>query len=1406
MCLKTFWPLQMFKKMRTILHLLFKNQSIARKFLLFLTLMCFAATSAIGQVSGYVFFDYDANGRRTLSNPVEIGVSGVKVQLFVGNNATPFTTLTDSTGVYVFDASKASKDSTLRVEFSGFPETFSPTLVGTNSGTDVQFVKAPATNINLGITNDDEFCISGELPKVSTACYVMGNPLVPGSAADDPALILFDYMSNGLAGVDDFSMVKLAKAKDIGSTWIASYQRDSQRLLVGAIVRRHVGLGPLGTGGFYYIDMANGNTVNSFVDVKTLGIDTGPDPHIDPVTKLNLLPASKTGRSRDSLSFHVAGKVGMGGVQLSRYQDTLFMVNLYDKKLYSFHVNKPLAAPRTLAEANVKSYTIPNPNCSNGDFAPWALKYYRNKLYLGLVCTAETSQKKEDLKGIIYEFSLKDYQFKKTFEFPLGYLRDPLDATQGCDTINTWKPWSGIFPKQCNYPLGAPDPISAFLVNPQPILSDIDFDDDGSMFIGMMDRGGLQTGQNQPGIALNDTLNYYGFMSGDLLRAQRNSDGSYTMESNGKSGKYTANGPSGPTTGPDNVKNSRNKNAGPGGGEFFFEDYWINGQGGVGHSELTNGGIFKVPGSTEIFTSAFDPLHGVYLATGFIVYDTQTGKRKRNYAVYSIQEGSLGKSGGVGDLAGVCTPAPLEIGNRVWLDQNRNGIQDPNEGGINGVILTLHDMANAGVIVGTDTTANGGQFYFNDYNVTGKLKRKHQYEIRIKTNQTLSSTALKSSTNARVAVTTFALEDSLMLTKSNLPNDLTNSDAIYNSDSTQIVIPVLTGNNSQNDHSEDIGLMPVLPLSSVGDYAWYDLNRNGIQDLRKDPAGNVMGPELPVKGVIMELHKSTGQLVKSDTTGMDGKYHIGDVETGQYYVKFNPVSYPASDFVVTDLNKGTNDSLDNDVERGVYKTSTFTLPPGTHDPRWDMGFFRTASPEISDPCACDSTILYLPGDDIYNKYVYREVVTIKATPGGKWMIIPYDKKKNITTYGLYEDDGEGYIKPVDLNTKQYFFNEVPNSLGEFEFKFAHKSADGYALAATDGVDTLSIGAICYEVKEQYDTRLDTLCANADKLQLQRVFPNGIATYYFIDTTAFVFRSGFNEFTLLEDVVKRGPITEFDPKNYRPNSTVSLYVKWEPNQVPGKKGACQKSMILNIKISNSGACIPPNDLELSKTLVGDCRRVIGDTVAFKIVVRNAAKNLAALADSVYVKDLLPANFTFLKYKSTEGLYNRQTGMWGPLTLAAGQSDTLTLTAKINDGGGTFIGGTICNEAEVFSMGSDIDTDSSPNNGVKTEDDYDIACISVPLKICTERRDTVIITAPAGYQTYQWFKNGAKIEGATAQTLEIGAVGSYSVEVSVGQCPTKNCCPAIVEEECICPPDICIPFTTKKVKVKNKAGTK
>ncbi|MEZ4902378.1 MAG: SdrD B-like domain-containing protein [Spirosomataceae bacterium] len=120
-------------------------------------------------------------------------------------------------------------------------------------------------------------------------------------------------------------------------------------------------------------------------------------------------------------------------------------------------------------------------------------------------------------------------------------------------------------------------------------------------------------------------------------------------------------------------------------------------------------------------------------------------------------------------MTAACDPAPLEIGNRVWFDQNKNGLQDPNELGVDDLILTLHDMEAAGAEVGRDTTTNGGQYYFNDSNVAGGLlKRNHKYEVRMSTNQTVKYSFLENleagGGGGNAIPTAFILKDSLALT------------------------------------------------------------------------------------------------------------------------------------------------------------------------------------------------------------------------------------------------------------------------------------------------------------------------------------------------------------------------------------------------------------------------------------------------------------------------------------------------------------------------------------------------------------------------------------------------------------------------------------------------------------------
>ena len=62
---------------------------------------------------------------------------------------------------------------------------------------------------------------------------------------------------------------------------------------------------------------------------------------------------------------------------------------------------------------------------------------------------------------------------------------------------------------------------------------DIEFDIDGSMIIGLMDRFGLISGYKAMA-PVDDGKLYDGFLSGDILRVYNN-NGVYEMESNGKS-------------------------------------------------------------------------------------------------------------------------------------------------------------------------------------------------------------------------------------------------------------------------------------------------------------------------------------------------------------------------------------------------------------------------------------------------------------------------------------------------------------------------------------------------------------------------------------------------------------------------------------------------------------------------------------------------------------------------------------------------------------------------------------------------------------------------------------------------------------------------------------------------------
>ncbi|WP_310590816.1 SdrD B-like domain-containing protein, partial [Arsenicibacter rosenii] len=75
--------------------------------------------------------------------------------------------------------------------------------------------------------------------------------------------------------------------------------------------------------------------------------------------------------------------------------------------------------------------------------------------------------------------------------------------------------------------------------------------------------------------------------------------------------------------------------------------------------------------------------------------------------------GTFAKATGLGDIELSCnTIELLQIGNRVWLDDDKDGEQDACEKGLSGVAVSLY---RSGTLVARTTTDANGEYYFPNY-------------------------------------------------------------------------------------------------------------------------------------------------------------------------------------------------------------------------------------------------------------------------------------------------------------------------------------------------------------------------------------------------------------------------------------------------------------------------------------------------------------------------------------------------------------------------------------------------------------------------------------------------------------------------------------------------------------------
>ena len=562
---------------------------------------------------------------------------------------------TNANGGWTCDGLTPGED--YRVEFST-PQTpgLRSSSVGTDNGGNTQFATPGTCDVNYGVLDPSAIC--EENPFAVTPCYVQGNPSGGGTAGTSAAIIRFDFDSQGFnepglgGSTPSDPAMSDAATSELGSVWGAAHERQAQRTYYSAFVKRHSGMGPLGEGGIYRVDLSSGTPVlEQWLDVNSIGITTGLVGTAATPAARNLergLSADKEDADDgDPLAYGAVGKIGLGDLDISLDEQRLWLVNLNDQTLNSIEIDSDGDDTTAPTAADVNTFAFPNP-CEAGPVRPFGMKVADNGLiYVGVVCESGDA-------AYLYAFDGTDFTPVEVNGSPaidLSYPRK--DISNSCRDLpeaRQWNAWVDTEPPAiCSN--GGLDVLYAY---PTPILADIEIDASGSFIISLMDRTGHQIGATSarlpgPGRNPNGTADLENYNAGgDLLRLC-NIDGELFME--------------GSVGGCPN--NSTDPEAGPFGGEFYFQDYFGNAAQPT-HGETTVGGIAQHPTRNEIAVTAYDAFNTSLISGGINWFNNETGlARDPGYLIFFGfgtagfgADGSLGKANGLGDLELLCAPLP----------------------------------------------------------------------------------------------------------------------------------------------------------------------------------------------------------------------------------------------------------------------------------------------------------------------------------------------------------------------------------------------------------------------------------------------------------------------------------------------------------------------------------------------------------------------------------------------------------------------------------------------------------------------------------------------------------------------------------------------------------------------------
>ena len=316
---------------------------------------------------------------------------------------------------------------------------------------------------------------------------------------------------------------------------------------------------------------------------------------------------------------------------------------------------------------------------------------------------------------------------------------------------------------------------------------------------------------------------------------------------------------------------------------------------------------------------------------------------------------------------------PASVGDFVWFDANKDGIQDADEAGVPGVTVTLTDGAGNPVI---DLDGNPVKAVTTDANGMYEFTNLMPNVDRIVANA--------GEENYKVV---FTVPAGYSATTSNAGDPEKDSNGADSS---------VTLAQGQNDETVDLGLVAD---GTIGDTLFWDVDNSG----GSEPSG----ADKPLVGVTVTLTYTTPAGVEktlTTVTDADGHYSFKDLASGDYVVTVDKASLATVCPECTAQTHAPSGDLTASEGQELSLTSKVTLSPGkmtNNDQDWAFtGVANTAIVKaIAEPAEVPAGG-FTPGTSV----TYTLTVTNEG-PSPATGVIAQDKLPSGVTFVSAEGDG-----------------------------------------------------------------------------------------------------------------------------------------------------------------------------------------------------------------------------------------------------------------------------------------------------------------------------------------------------------------------------------------------------------------